>query len=130
MIPYCLWMHVVFAIYMYGNGSIFPVDEFSSQPSEEALSAAADTLNFRAKLGVQVWHIVGASCSFILTCGFPANEPLLFCLDRIARHGSTGSFKERDRGLKRALLVVNPCHGFLVQSPHYLIASFMQTERD
>ncbi|CAM9562559.1 unnamed protein product, partial [Laminaria digitata] len=42
LIPYCLWIHVVFAFYMYGNGSIFPTSVDTS-----------DTFNFTDKLKVK-----------------------------------------------------------------------------
>eukprot|EP00904_Undaria_pinnatifida_P010629 jgi/Undpi1/6697/HiC_scaffold_20.g09176.m1 len=41
LIPYTLWIHVVFAFYMYGNGSIFPTSVDTS-----------DTFNFTGKLRV------------------------------------------------------------------------------
>eukprot|EP00903_Cladosiphon_okamuranus_P006559 g6407.t1 len=42
LIPYCLWVHVLFAFYMYGNGSIFPTPKDTS-----------DTFNIVDKLEVQ-----------------------------------------------------------------------------
>ncbi|CAN0060267.1 unnamed protein product, partial [Scytosiphon promiscuus] len=42
LIPYCLWVHVVFAFYMYGNGSVFPTPADTS-----------DTFNFADKLEVK-----------------------------------------------------------------------------
>ncbi|CAM9991517.1 unnamed protein product, partial [Discosporangium mesarthrocarpum] len=48
-IPYCLWLHVVFSIYMFGNGSVFPVtkdEEFAQELTEEA----SLTFDFGSKL--------------------------------------------------------------------------------
>ncbi|CAM9716755.1 unnamed protein product, partial [Ectocarpus sp. 13 AM-2016] len=42
LIPYCLWIHVVFAFYMYGNGTIFPTERDTS-----------DTFNIFDKLEVK-----------------------------------------------------------------------------
>ncbi|CAN0127277.1 unnamed protein product [Ectocarpus sp. 6 AP-2014] len=42
LIPYCLWIHVVFAFYMYGNGTIFPTETDTS-----------DTFNIIGKLEVK-----------------------------------------------------------------------------
>lgn len=52
--PYILWMHVVVAVYMYGNGSIFPVEISSDQMMEEAMQESREALNFTAKLNVKV----------------------------------------------------------------------------
>lgn len=55
LIPYCLWVHTVFALYMYGNGSVFPVpEEDDGQSAEEAVVQASGVLNFTGKLKVKV----------------------------------------------------------------------------
>lgn len=52
--PYILWIHVVVAVYMYGNGSIFPVEISSDQTMEEAMRESREALNFADKLNVKV----------------------------------------------------------------------------
>lgn len=47
LIPYCLWIHVVFAFYMYGNGSIFPTETDTS-----------GTFDFSGKLKVKVRRLL------------------------------------------------------------------------
>lgn len=54
---------MVFAIYMYGNGSIFPVTTSDDETTEEAVEDASEVFNFSAKLNVQVGAMQAAKIS-------------------------------------------------------------------
>lgn len=73
LIPYCLWVHVVFAFYMYGNGSIFPTPKDTS-----------DTFNVADKLEVQVLVVVVAFGLNASTHRFKClNGPVSECLENL-----------------------------------------------
>lgn len=54
LIPYYLWIHVVFALFMYGNGSVFPSDVSGDTSIEDAAADTSDTINIIDMVKVKV----------------------------------------------------------------------------
>lgn len=78
LIPYCLWIHVVFAFYMYGNGSVFPGNTAEGESDQQAASDNPDTFDFAAKLEVKVQMCSLFRSNGSRTCFKPQIMILLF----------------------------------------------------